>query len=141
MNTLIIVADASRARIFEAGKNIRKLSELEDFIHSESRMTEEELGADAPVKSANQKGSLQPRSFPKEHEEQIFASQLAKRLQELHNKIQYAGFILIAPPRFLGMLRKELPTGIEKLVSRTHDKDLVSLTPAELGEYLEKTRI
>lgn len=136
MNTLIVVADASRARIFIAGKNISKLNELEDFIHPESRMTEEELGADAPVKSPGQKGSLQPRIFPKEHEEQVFARQLARHLQELHNNTKNTAFILIAAPRFLGMLRKELPSSIDKLVSHTVDKDIVKLSAEEICEYL-----
>lgn len=136
MNRLIIVADASRARIFEAGKNIRKLNELEDFIHSESRMSEEELGAETPVKSANQKGSLQPRTFPKEHEEQVFARLLARHMQELHNRTQYSEIILISAPGFLGKLRKELSDSIAKLVARSIDKDLVKLSSEELGEYL-----
>lgn len=138
MNTFVIVADGGRARIFKTESNLNNLAELEDFIHSESRLTNRELGADAPVQSPNQHGSLQPHILPKEHEEQMFAKQLGKHLKEIHNKRHYDELILVASPRFLGMLRNELHAPLDKLVTRSIDKDLITLSVNELIEYLKK---
>jgi hypothetical protein len=74
MKALIIVADAGRARIFKAEKKLYELMEMEDLVHAESRLTNSELGADVPVRSANMKGSFEPRTFPKDYEESIFAT-------------------------------------------------------------------
>ena len=137
MNAFIIVADAGRARIFNTESNLSNLTELEDFIHSESRLSNRELGADTPGRSPNQHGSLQPHTFPKEHEEQSFAKQLGKHLKEIHNKRHYDELILVASPKFLGMLRNELHAPIDKLVTRVIDKDLIGLSVSELIEYLK----
>lgn len=137
MNALIIVADAARARIFKTGEKLTGMTEIEDRIHPESRLRNGELGADTPVRSANQKGSLQPRTFPKDHEEQSFAKELGKHLKTLHNQLHYEELILIASPRFLGMLRNELDTTIDRLVSRTINKELLQASIDELIEYIK----
>lgn len=136
MSKLIIVADASRARIFAAGKNLKELKELDDFIHAESRLKEEALGAEAPVKSAGQRGSLQPHTFPKEHEQEVFARQLGTHLKALHDRERYQELIIAAAPAFLGLLRKELPATINKLVTRTINKELTRMSRDEITGYL-----
>ena len=137
MNALIVVADAARARIFKTGEKLTDMTEIEDLVHPESRLRNRELGAGTPVRSANQTGSLQPRTLPKDHEEQSFAKMLGKHLKVLHNQLYYEEVILIASPRFLGMLRNELDTTIDKLVSRTINKDLLKASTDELIEYIK----
>lgn len=137
MNALIVVADAARARIFKTGQKLTDMTETEGFVHPESRLRNKELGADPPVRSANQKGSLQPRTFPKDHAEQSFAKELGKHLKALHNQLNYEELILIASPRFLGMLRNELDITIDRLVSRTINKELVQAGIDELIEYIK----
>ncbi len=137
MNALIVVADAARARIFKTREKLTDMTEIEDLVHPESRLRNNELGADPPVRSANQKGSLQPRTFPKDHEEQSFAKELGKHLKALHNQLYYEELILIASPRFLGMLRNELDTTIDRLVSRSINKDLLRASIDELIEYIK----
>ena len=137
MSVVIIVADASKARIFKSARGLQQLTEIEDFIHSESRMTDSELMSDTSRISANRRGSLQPRTFPKDHEEQAFAKQLGKHLKELYSKEPYEDLILVASPRFLGMLRNELTVSIANLVSKTIDKELIHLDKDQLLEQLK----
>jgi protein required for attachment to host cells len=137
MKALIVVADAARARIFKTVEKLTDMTEIEELTHPESRLRDKELGADPPVRSANQKGSLQPRTFPKDYEEQSFAKELGKRLKELHIQLQYEELILIASPRFLGMLRNELDTTIERLLSRSINKELLDSSVDELIEYIK----
>ena len=136
MSVVVIVADAGKARIFKSGKGLKKLTEIEDFIHSESRLTDKELMSDTSRISANRRGSLQPRTFPKDHEEHTFAKQLGRHLKELHSKEPYEELVLVASPRFLGMLRNELHASIANLVSRTINKDLIQASEDQLLEHL-----
>lgn len=136
MSVVVIVADASKARIFKSTRGLKQLAEIEDFIHSESRMTDSELMSDTSRISANRRGSLQPRTFPKDHEEQTFAKQLGKHLKELYNREPYEELILVASPRFLGMLRDELHASIANLVTATIDKELIHLDKEKLLEQL-----
>lgn len=137
MSVVVIVADASKARIFKSTRGLKKLTEFEDFIHSESRLTDKELMSDTSRISANRRGSLQPRTFPKDHEEQTFAKQLGRHLKELHSKEPYEELVLVASPRFLGMLRNELHASIANLVSHTIDKELIHLSTDQLLEHLQ----
>jgi protein required for attachment to host cells len=136
MSVVVIVADASKARIFKTTRGFKTLTEFEDFIHSESRLTNKELMSDTSRIAANLRGSLQPRTFPKDHEEQTFAKQLGKHLKELHSKEPYEELVLVASPRFLGMLRNELHASIADLVSHTINKELILLDKDELLKYL-----
>ena len=137
MSIVVIIADASRARVFKSARGLNKLAEIEDFIHSESRLTDKELMSDTSRISANRRGSLQPRTFPKDHEEQIFARQLGKHLKEIHSKEPYDELVLVASPRFLGMLRNELHASIANLVSYTIDKELIHSSKDQLLEHLK----
>jgi protein required for attachment to host cells len=138
MNTRIVVADNSRARVFSSYPNFSELDEQEDFVHNAARFLNQELVADAAGKSVDQHGSLDPATSAKAHEEEIFAKSLAKHLKELHNRDHYKKLVLVAPPKFLGLLRRELHRTLDKLVTKTIDKDLTLCSVDELIEYLKK---
>jgi protein required for attachment to host cells len=105
---------------------INRLEEREAFIHSEAQLSNTDLVSDSAGKSTHWCGSLNPPTTAKEHEAQNFAKMLARHLKELHNQRHYENLVLIAPPRFLGMLRNELLSPLDKLVTFTIDKDLTT---------------
>ena len=137
MKALIVVADAARARLFKTEVKITDISELDELSHPESRLRDRELGSGTPVRSANQKGSFQPRTFPKDYEEQSFAKELGKHIKALHNNIHFEELILIASPRFLGMLRNELDSTLDKLVSKSINKELLQAGVDDIVEYIK----
>jgi len=55
----------------------------------------------------------------------------------MHSQKHFDELVLVAPPKFLGMLRDELQNPLDKLVTRTVDKDLTRLTVHELVEALK----
>ena len=138
MKTRIVVADNSRARIFSSNIRFSELSEEEDFVHNSAHLLNQELVADAAGKSVDQHGSLDPASSAKQHELETFAKSLARHLKELHNNDHYETLVLVAPPKFLGLLRGELHSPLDKLVSKTIDKDLTQSNIDELIVYLKK---
>jgi len=137
METRVIVADNSRARIFASHDGLNHLTEQDDFVHSEAHLTNQDLVGDAAGKSRNPHGSLDPATSPKEHETRTFAKLLAKHLKALHNERHFERLILIAPPKFLGLLRKELHKPLDQLVERTIHKDLTTASVEDIIDYIK----
>ena len=48
----------------------------------------------------------------------------------------YMKLIIVAAPRFLGMLRKEIGKSVSDLVSLEIDKDLTKMEPQSIREHL-----
>lgn len=138
MDTRVIVADNARARVFISHSVINRLEEVESFVHSEARMSNSELVGDSSGKSVDQHGSLDPATSAKDHEEQNFARFLGRRLKALHNEQHFEQLILIAPPRFLGVLRKALPGSLDRLVTRSIDKDLTTADVDTIIDYIKR---
>jgi protein required for attachment to host cells len=136
MEIRLIVADNARARIFASHSDIRRLQERADFVHPEARLSNSDLVGDAAGKSIDGRSSLDPATSPKQHQAETFARSLARHLKEMHDEQHYEELILIAPPKFLGMLRAELPAQLERLVTRTVNKDLTTAGVAEIIDAL-----
>jgi len=136
MNALLVVADAGHARLFRARESWKDVKEQEDLIHAGSRRRDRELVSDSAGRTSDQHSTLNARTSAKEHEERYFAKQLARHLKRLYNKDTFEELILVAAPRFLGMLRSELQAPLDKLESRTIQKELVHMESGELIEYI-----
>ncbi len=137
METRVIVADNARARIFASGAAINQLQEVEGFAHPEAHLSNRELVGDSSGKSVDQHGSLDPATDARAVEAQAFAKLLGKHLKELHNQQHFERLILIAPPRFLGLLRKELASPLDSLVSQSIDKDLTTASLEQIIDYIK----
>ena len=136
METRVIVADNARARIFASHSVLNHLEELEGFAHPEAHRSNRELTSDSAGRSVDQHGALEPATSPKAHEAENFARMLAQHLKDLHNQQHYEELVLIAPPKFLGLLNKQLPKPLDKRVSRTVDKDLTMRSIEEIIDYI-----
>lgn len=137
MNICILIADSGRARIFESDRSFRALTEREDFIQEESRLKNLDLVDDAAGKSVDMRGSLDPATQTKVHEEERFAKYLVKHLEDLHNQDPFDGLVVVAAPKFLGMLRGNFNKSLEELLIRTIDKDLTQLSIRDLADHLQ----
>jgi protein required for attachment to host cells len=137
METRVIVADNARARIFTSNDVINHLVEQADFIHPEARLANRDLVSDAAGKSRDPHESFDPSTPPTEYEAQKFARLLARHLKQLHNEQHFDHLILIAPPGFMGMLRKELPGPLDQLIEKSIDKDLTTASVEDIIGYIK----
>jgi protein required for attachment to host cells len=137
METRVIVADSARARIFASHSALRHLEEVEGFAHPEAHKSNRDLASDSAGKSVDQHGALESATSPKAHEAENFARMLAQHLKDLHNQQHYEQLVLIAPPQFLGLLNKQLPKPLDKLVTKTVDKDLTTHSIEDIIGYIE----
>lgn len=132
MGILLIVADSARARIFRSPGTLKQLEEIEGFANPEAHWSNSDLASDSSGKSVDQRGSLDPRTSPKEQEVENFARMLAQHLKALHNQAHFEELILVAAPRFLGLLRKHLPRPLDQTMERSVDRDMTEASREEI---------
>jgi len=76
------------------------------------------------------------KSDPKSHSAVVFAKRIAKRLSDAKQGKEYHKLVVIAPPRFLGVLRTALETaGVD--IDRSFDKELTDKKPAFIENMLD----
>lgn len=127
-NTLVVVADNERARFLGKQSGKKKLIEIDDLVHMEARTHERDLISDKPGRSFDSQGSgrhaMEQKMDVKKHDEQMFAESIAEKLEKARNDHKFKELVLIAPPEFLGLLRKELSDQCTKQIKQSIDKDL-----------------
>jgi protein required for attachment to host cells len=140
--TWIIAADASRARILQVTDRQQNLAEIEDLANPEGRAHDRELISDAHARFSGTSGPGSDREemSATEHATELFAKRLGDYyLDKARTAHRYHRLHLIAPPKFLGQLRKELGKEVEKLVAEELPKDLAWLNAREIqAKYFAK---
>lgn len=137
--TWIVVADASRARIFRADAPNSALTEIDTLAHPESRLHEGDLVSDRTghVVSSTTGGHNFGRDEVAKHAEaDRFAAEVSRHLEQGHNQGGYAKLYLIAPPAFLGLLRQHLPKTVHDMVASEIAKDLTTENDAQIRAQL-----
>ncbi|MCW9047411.1 MAG: host attachment protein [Gammaproteobacteria bacterium] len=135
--TWILVAESSRAKIYEVDKNESKkiLRELTGFTHSVSRNHKQQLSGNLQKESRH---SLLTTSLDthKGHERVEFARAIGEHLNSARNKGKFNKLILMSPPGFLGDLRKNLSNETNKFVISEVDKNLVRHNIKDIEAHL-----
>jgi protein required for attachment to host cells len=139
--TWIVAADASRARFLQVADRER-LVEVEDFVNPEGRLHNREINSDAkgrfrgPDRPGGHSSDDEERTV--EHYSEVFAKRVADYLDKARNEHRYERLVLVAPPKLLGQIRKELAKEVEKLVVDELDKDLSWFNAREIERYFAK---
>ena len=136
--TWIVAADASRARILQVADRER-LVEVEDLLNPEGRLQDRELTTDANPR-LHGPGGLSAREEPSavEHTVEMFSKRIGDYLEKARTDHRYDQLVLVAPPKFLGLMRKEFGAEVGKLVVDELDKDLSWLNAREIERYFAK---
>lgn len=137
--TWIVAANSSIAKIYLAENN-KEITEIESLTHPESRMKGIELGTDKPGKSFDRVGTgrhfMKETEGMKEHEATVFAKQIAEKLEKAFHEGRLKKLYIAASPHFLGILRKEFRSPMEKIIVTEIDKDLSSQPIEKIREHL-----
>ncbi|MCW5635964.1 MAG: host attachment protein [Rubrivivax sp.] len=136
----LLVANASRARLFERDADNGALRELEGFVHPESRMKGSELRHDRAGSAPKgvSRSTFEPPTSPAEREEEHFAAELAGRLEAAARDNRMPGWALIASSPFLGRLRAALGSAAAARLTQHVDRDLTMLAGRELEERVRE---
>lgn len=139
-NTWVVVADRSRARFFILASRIAPMDELDGMLHAEGRMQERDELSDRQGGIAGGHGegdhTFEAPTDMAHHEAEVFARQIADKLEQGRVNHDYDKLILVAPPAFLGALRLAVNDHIRDLIADTLDKNLVSESEAVIREHI-----
>lgn len=137
-NTWILVADSSRARIFEVqGKTA--LAQIKHFAHDAVQQPNQALKTDGEGRffgSGANGGTSEPAVTPKMHEATLFAEEVNQYLADGRNQQRFSELHVIAQPRFLGLLREKLDDQVKKLIVEEVPKDLTKASTEEIQRQL-----
>jgi protein required for attachment to host cells len=138
-NTWVLVADSSRARLFVAASHTSPLTEFESLTHAEAKQHEQKMTSDLPGHQAGSDGrhhSVGSETDPKKFEAIQFARQIAKHLDDAHNKHIFTQLVVVAAPAFLGLLREQLTPNVTKLITLELDKNLSQHSAEDIRQHL-----
>ncbi|MBS3963470.1 MAG: host attachment protein [Methylomonas sp.] len=138
--TWVVVADRSRARFFILTSRIAPMAELDGMMHAEGRMQERDNLSDRQGGIAGGHGegdhTFEAPTDMKHREAEVFARQIADKLEQGRVNHDYDQLILVAPPAFLGALRQAVNDHVHDLIANTFDKNLVSESEATIREHI-----
>ena len=139
-SALVVVAESSRARIFEMKNPTQPLTEIKDMVHPESRAHAQDLTTDLPGRSFDSRGhgrhALVDPLDVKEQQSLKFAEQLADYINSECRNNNLERLYLVASPHFLGQLRKKLDDSAKRHITRQLNKNLVAMDEATIRKYL-----
>jgi protein required for attachment to host cells len=141
-NTWILVAHEGGARLFANDGIGNGLALVESIDHPKGRARDRDLASDRPGRSFR-KNSGDPRrasmgqsESPHDRVVSDFSRELADKLRQARVQNQFDRLVLVAPPRFLGLLRSSLDGPTSQLIIGTIHKDLATSNEAELIQHL-----
>jgi len=144
MNSVwVLVCDAAKARVFEIRDGGPTWHLVDLVLHEGSRSKASDLvggpsGTRSSEGSSVHHNALAPTSSPKDVEKDSFAHTLATTLDHAMRSARFREWVLVAPPHFLGLMRKELTGELEKHLLTTIDKDFSHLAVHALSERLHE---
>lgn len=139
--TWILVAHRSGARLFENCGPGKGLDLLQNFENPAGKLKNQEIDSDKPGRHLDPRHNRHGYGHDQEpimHIAEQFARQLAAVLDKGRNSRRYARLVLVADPRFLGLLRGCLSTPTATLVRATLDKDLGGIETRNLRKHVER---
>ncbi len=138
--TWVVAADSSRARILAAAKRNGPLEEVQDLVHTESRLHEQDLKSDTRGRAFDSAGqgrhAMEPKNTAKQTEAIRFAKQVCDTLTSAQGEGRYEKLYIVAAPSFLGLLRECLNPMVQNKIVGEVDKNLAAHTPEDIREHL-----
>lgn len=118
----IVVANASRCRIFSQRARFSPLRKVVDLAHPEARLKAQQINADKPGRAFDRSGqgrhAMAAASEPTEEEAERFARTIAEHLERIRIGNHFDSLTIIADPRFLGRIRAHVSKPLDKVIER-----------------------
>ena len=137
--TLIVVADASRVRLFSTEDRGATIHELSGGLNALPTAPAHHHGHGGPTPSSQihaRKPDSKSKEDPRQEIKDQFARDLAHRLEGLASDQTYAGIVIFAPPVLLGDLRRDFSAGLTKKITHEVHKDLTKSSVGDIREHV-----
>jgi protein required for attachment to host cells len=129
--TRVLVAHDSGARLFDQRGPGKGLLELSNVVFEDGRRSNTDINADRAGR-----GGFEPCEDAHKHAVHHFARTLVDDLTHAHHRGEFQQLIIVAPPRFLGLLRESLGPKLKRTLIGTLAKDLPRASPTELCAHI-----
>lgn len=127
----VLVADSGQARILELRRKPYAFHVVTELASIAKHRTSKELVSDASGRAYHAQGpgthAKAPRSDPHELAEEEFANGLAKQIDRAAGEGRFEHLVLIADPRTLGRLRRDLGKAASGRVAEERSLDLAKI--------------
>ena len=138
--TWVLLADGAHAKAYATAGALEALDPTPCYETSASRERTRDLVSDRPGRfPAGGTGghhAMEPRTDPHRHHEETFIKSVAAAIGAAAERNAFDRLVLVAPPRALGDLRRELPKrALERVVAEL-DRDLVQLSAGDVARHL-----
>jgi protein required for attachment to host cells len=139
MPTWILVADASRARVFSAEKALSPLTEIRALTSPQARLHAGDLVTDKGGRDRNPGVGAHGYNVEDAHKQENaerFAAYVCQELEAARNAGEFRKLYVVAAPSFLGMLRRHQSNSLRQLVAGEVDKNLSTQDAASIRKCL-----
>jgi protein required for attachment to host cells len=148
MNVRIIVANESAALLYDLKDPTKGLQFAGKISDPRARLHDRDLVSDrpgrrpdhAPLQSGRRGATPHHATAGEhdahEHEIEIFARQVAHELETARIAGRFDRLVIMAGPKFLGMLRAVLPASVKSTLAAEVPKDLVNQPLQAITEHL-----
>ena len=138
----LATVDGAQARFFALDHSGEALKLIAKGAREGTRAKSGDLVSDQPGRGHESVGTtrhaMEPRTDPKVHAEEVFAATIARELAALGQSGAFDALILVAAPKQLGNLRKEIdPDFREQFVMLEIPGDWTNLPIPELAAHLQ----
>jgi protein required for attachment to host cells len=135
----VVVCDGAKALVLENAGNRKtpNLKTREVYAHDDPKTRE--IGTDRPGRSFSSVGqgrSAMEQADWHEQEEQRFLAKLAARLDKAVLGGETPSLIVVAPPRAIGVLRREFSAHVRQAIRAEVEKDYVMMPVEEITRHL-----
>jgi protein required for attachment to host cells len=144
-DTWILIADAARARLCVQEGRTGPCRTVRSFAHPSAAGHDRDLGSDRPGRVQQRvvngaRSAIEPHLTPKRIEAAKFAREVMAAVAEALREDTQGRLTLVAPPRFLGLLRQAVRAPLRDRIDATVAADLTGVPEHELPDRLAALR-
>jgi len=135
----VVVADGAKALVLENIGDALFPNLRTKEVHSQPDPKTSDMGSDKPGRAYNSVGggrSAVEQTDWHDQEEHRFLAALAARLDKAVAAGEVPSLIVVAPPRAIGMLRKEFSPQLRKAIKAEVEKDYVKMPVDQIAKHL-----
>jgi protein required for attachment to host cells len=137
--TWVVVCDGAKALVLEnaGSRKTPNLKTREVYEHDDPKT--HEIGTDRPGRTTSSFGSgrsAMEQADWHDQAEQRFLAKLAERLDKAVLGGETPSLIVVAPPRAIGVLRKEFTSHVRQAIRAEVEKDFVKMPVDEITRHL-----
>ena len=139
--TWVVTADSTRADFYQVERIGGDFKPVTTMNHVEGKKKGQDLVTDRPGRSFDSAGTgrhaMSQQVDPRDHEANVFAREVCDKLELGRTRGSYGRLIVLAPPDFLGRLRKNITPAANRLVIESVPKNVVGLDAEDIRRRLK----